>query len=242
MKATKTINKLHFDDLSFSRFEDMCVQIVYRMDNWRTIQHFGRKGKEKGLDIFTEKDNNKIIEKWYIQCKRYKNISKSQIKIIIDELIEQNNEKPDKYLLILACDVSREVFEYYQKYASSTGIGCVDMITASTLETILYDQHPDILYTFFGINIMNKRIATVARIRRRLRMKQKFQNSFRGIERGRSIIIRDVHRDYVYPDSNPEIKGVYPWFKVEYKSLYHRGVLMRWRLRISFFLPMYARP
>ena len=46
--VTKTIGKLHFEDLSPTRFEDMCVQIVYRMKRWDRIQHFGRKGKDRG--------------------------------------------------------------------------------------------------------------------------------------------------------------------------------------------------
>jgi hypothetical protein len=37
-------------------------------------------------------------------------------------------------------------------------------------------------------------------------------------------IIRDIKRMDSYPDIDEEAKGISPWFKVEVKGLYHRGV------------------
>jgi hypothetical protein len=37
-------------------------------------------------------------------------------------------------------------------------------------------------------------------------------------------IIRDVSRMDSYPDVEPKRKGISPWFKIEIKGLYHRGV------------------
>lgn len=223
MKPTKTINKLHPEDLSFSRFEDMCVQIVYRMKNWSSIQHFGRKGKERGVDIHSEIIEDEITRRWVTQCKKYKSLSLSQIKKVIDEFIAKNNELPDNYLLIAACDISRDDYGGFKNYAAEKGLEKVDFIGASILETILYAKHPDILYTFFDVSVLNKRTATVARIKRRLSMKRKIERGFAGKRNAINVIIRDVHRD-IYPDQELDTLGISPWFKLEYSRLYHRGI------------------
>jgi len=221
--VTRTINKIHFDDLSPTRFEDMCVQIVYRMRRWDKIQHFGRKGKDRGVDIYTEIMDEGTCDKWFIQCKRYQSIDKSQLEKIIDDVLRVNKEIPDKYLLILACDVSRENFEEFLSYAKSRGIPQADIITASILETLLYANHPDLLFSFFGVNLINPRIGTVTRIKRRLSMKRKIEEAFRGARLGQNVMIRDIHRD-VYPEQDFSTPGIYPWFKLEFFRTYHRGV------------------
>lgn len=220
---TRTINKIHFDDLSFSRFEDMCVQVVYRMRSWSSIQHFGRKGKDRGVDIYTEITEDNVSEKWFVQCKRYEDISISELKRILDDVVLKNKTLPDKYLLVASCDVSRDVFEAFQAYAKSKGVESVDVITSSILETILYSKHPDLLYTFFGVNVFNQRSATVARVKRRLAMKRKIEKEFAGQRKGREVIIRNVHNDS-YPEQEWDNPGFYPWYKLEYCRLYHKGI------------------
>jgi len=38
------------------------------------------------------------------------------------------------------------------------------------------------------------------------------------------VVIRDIDRMDEYPDINPNSMGISPWFKVELKGLYHRGI------------------
>lgn len=220
---SKTFNKIHFDDLSPTRFEDMCVNVVYRMRRWNRIQHFGRKGKDRGVDIYAEIIEEGASERWFIQCKRYQQIARSQLEAIVDEVVKTNKVLPEKYVLVLACDVTRDTFEEFQKYAYNKGIPHADIITASILEATLYANHPDLLYLFFGVNINNPRVGTVANIKRRLAMKRKIEEAFRGVKLGQKVLIRDVHRD-VYPEQDFSIVGIYPWFRLEYLRTYHRGV------------------
>jgi hypothetical protein len=193
------------------------------MRRWDRIQHFGRKGKDRGVDIYTEIMEEGALEKWFIQCKRYQDINKSQLEAIIDDVLKVNKELPEKYLLILACDVTRDTFEEFQKYAKGKGIPQADIISASILETMLYANHPDLLYSFFGINLINPRMGTVTRIKRRLAMKRKIEEAFRGARIGKNVLIRDIHRD-IYPEQDFDTPGIYPWFKLEYFRTYHRGI------------------
>ena len=39
-QPTKTINRLHFSDLDPLRFEDLCLNLVYKINTWKEINHF----------------------------------------------------------------------------------------------------------------------------------------------------------------------------------------------------------
>lgn len=62
---TLTTNRLHFEDLSWQRFEELVFEIVYRKYKWGELSPIGQKGKDGGVDIWgvdTEETT------WYIQC------------------------------------------------------------------------------------------------------------------------------------------------------------------------------
>lgn len=51
MKTTRTNGRLHFEDLDPMRFEDLALSMVYRLNRWEVIHHFGRSGNDDGIDI-----------------------------------------------------------------------------------------------------------------------------------------------------------------------------------------------
>ena len=51
VKATKTLNPLHFEDLEPHRFEDLVRRLLYRFRDWRDIEATGRAGSDEGFDI-----------------------------------------------------------------------------------------------------------------------------------------------------------------------------------------------
>lgn len=222
---SKTINQIHFEDISASRFEDMCLQVVYRMRNWQSIRHYGRKGKDGGVDIYTELTQDGVKERWIIQCKRHKSVKKNELLKIIDDFIAKNKAEtfPEKYVLIISCDIPRTLHEAFISYAKTKGLVDVEIITSSVLETILYSKHPDLLYTFFGIDLLSRRSATVARLKRRLRMKKEVEKNRNSQLFQHDILIRDVHRD-IYPEQEFNSPNISPWFKVEFCRTYHRGI------------------
>jgi hypothetical protein len=64
---------------------------------------------------------------------------------------------------------------------------------------------------------VEKRLAIKEEIERRLPARGKYLN------RG-DAIIRDVHRVDRYPEVDDKRRGISPWFKVELKDVYHRGL------------------
>lgn len=226
MKPAKTIARLHFEDLSHERFEDMCVQLIYNLKPWADIQHFGRKGKDGGVDIYGEVFEENTRQKWVIQCKRYKEISLKQLQAILDDFLNKNRGLPDRYLLLLGCDVGRGIYEKLQKFAKEKGFPEVNIMTASILEAELYARHPDILYAFFGVQVLGKRAVTVAKVKQRLAMKKKVERELTRALRNRAsaVIIHDVHRGDIYPGLDSHTPGISPWFKLEYFQTYYRGI------------------
>ena len=137
--------------------------------------------------------------------------------------MKANEQLPNHYVLVLGCDISRDTFEGFRDPAKAKGILEANVYTASILETILYASHPDLLFSFFGVNIINPRVATVTKIKRRLAMKKKIREAFVGAAMDKEVIIRDIHRD-IYPSLDLITPGISPWFKLEYFRFYHRGI------------------
>ena len=50
-KPTKTINRIHFEDVENRRFEDLAQSIVLKLRPWIQLNHIGRVGNDDGVDI-----------------------------------------------------------------------------------------------------------------------------------------------------------------------------------------------
>ena len=238
MKPTITIAKLHFDDLDPLRFEDLSVDMVYRLRRWNKINHYGRKGSDNGVDIYAEEElENGAGRTWFIQCKRYTKVNRNELKNIIDEVIVKNSIIPDVLLLVISCDVTKTNTEFFTNYAIEKGIKNPQLWTASIIETKLYSEYHDLLFVFFGVNLnanRNNRIATIKRnIKMKHRMKEDFINNLLNPSESSKrpykklvfaeAIIHSVD-DYTYPNVDEKSIGISGWFKVELYDFYYNGL------------------
>ena len=80
MTVTRTYAKLPFHDLSPERFEDICLQIAYRMRSWTDLHHYGVQGQDGAIDIFGEFEEEGCLKKCVIQCKRVKTLTAEEVK------------------------------------------------------------------------------------------------------------------------------------------------------------------
>lgn len=219
LKPTKTTNRLHFEDLSHERFEDLCINIVNRIRRWKSINSHTRTGGDDGIDIKAiEETSNKV---WCVQCKRCQKITSKDLTNIIDKIIDKIEIVPDVILTIIACNVSKQATDDYEKHAKAKGVSDVRLITASSLEAMLYDNHSDLLSVYFDTRDESEEI-----IKKRIEMRQKFKTVFIEKYTGnpndliddpslqfkyRNVIIRDVN-DKLFPgaDEKTNIPG---WFR-----------------------------
>lgn len=176
---TKTIGQLHFEDLDPIRFEELTMSMIYRMKRWLSLDHFGKQGSDKGVDIraIEELENGKK-KIYYFQCKRYKKITKSIIHSIIDQYLEQNVSVPDIYVLVIGCSISRDLTEDFEAYSKSKGFNTVLIWTSSVLECKLINEYQDLLFAFFGINLTEKRNNIIQSIRRNVALKKRMHEDF----------------------------------------------------------------
>jgi len=241
-QPTKTINRLHFSDLDPMRFEDLCLNLVARLEDWKEINHFGRKGSDGGVDIFAIKIENDREINWVIQCKRYISITKADITEIVDKA-SVNNIRQDKLLVIVSCDVSKTLYHYLKDYSVEKGIFETELWTASVIESKLYNDYKDLLFVYFGIRLENKTKDNVTKIKHSLRMEKRvfkelidhkfvkenknfklfmFDPSARFISS--EVYIRSVD-DTSYPEVIKLTKGqISPWFRTYFYNTYHNGI------------------
>lgn len=242
----QTHGRLHFEDLDALRFEDLCLSIVYRMRRWVKIDHLGRTGTDGGIDIRAyELLENGKENNHFFQCKRYSKVSKAQLKLIIDDYCVKNTERPDYYYLIIGCDISKTNLDYFREYASGKGFRAVIVWSASILEAILYDNYHDLLFAFFGVNMVDKRNTRINSIRRNVALKKRMQEDFirkvrnisyeERMERMKDpslkfnnseVLIRSIY-DLNYPQNIINDQGKGGFFKAEVYDFYHNGLMVR---------------
>lgn len=222
---SKTVNRLHFDDLSPNRFEDLCLALVYRLREWEDIHHDGRTGADDGVDIramASAPDGS--LRAWYVQCKRYSRFTATDAKSAVREAIAKSPSPPDVMLLIVGCDVSLAARTSYEAAATAVGIGSAMLWTASKLEMMLYTDHPDLLFGYFGISLARQERTRENNVRRAMTMKRKLKRVFPKQDYHPRIIIHSLDDD-VYPNVSEASEGtISPWFRVEFAGHYHGGI------------------
>lgn len=239
----KTLHRLHFSDLDPLRFEDLCLSIVFRLKAWKEINHFGRTGKDNGVDIHAFEEVEGKPFHWHIQCKRFAKITKTDIKNIFLPFASEQN-LPQKFLLIISCDMSRSLYDFFKYNCTQLGIHESEVWTASTLETRLFKDYKDLLFSYFGVNLENRKpVDNAARVRHSLRMQKRMEKDFLSHEFLKdsrnwelmhyepynkfvdyTVYIRSVD-DKTYPvyKDLPHEK-ISPWFKTMLYDFYHNGI------------------
>lgn len=125
---------------------------------------------------------------------------------------------------MLGCDVSLATRRAYEEYATTKGIGVAMLWTAAKLEAMLYAEHPDLLFSFFGISLARHERTLEANLKRGLAMKRKLIRLLPHTGGHPDIIVRSID-DEAYPNADAEPKGrMSTWFKAEFGLHYHNGI------------------
>lgn len=239
-KPSRTIKKLHFEDLSPSRFEDLSLNLIYPLNKWRVLNHYGASGNDDGIDIYAEDElENGIRRTWFIQCKRYKKVSYSNLKKALDKALKKNEPKvPDIFLIIVSCSVTKKSQENFENYASLKGVKNPIIWSRSNLETKLYNNRKDLLFTYFEIDLLDKMKKREELIQRNIELKKRMIDDFKKEEFDQSIdynikpykkfeykdlIIHSIDDSY-YPELEEEPGDISGWFKVEFYDFYFNGI------------------
>ncbi len=154
MNPTKTTNRLHFEDLGPFRFEDLGRELLDVMYSWKRLDPIGGEGADDGVDIFGITTSG---EPCYCQVKRYKELGPTKIEGIINTIVKNNAiEENACIILITACDLSKKGYDTFYNTAEKVGFKRQEILTAKSIETLLYNKYPHLLEKYFGINPKKK--------------------------------------------------------------------------------------
>lgn len=245
--VTKTIGQLHFEDLDPIRFEELILSIVYRMRRWEKLDHFGKKGSDDGIDIrAVELLENGKRDTYHIQCKRYSKLSASQIRSIVKDYVSKNKEIPEFYILAVVCPLTKKQIEIFEECCEKAGFKSYTVWTGSRIEAMLYGSYQDLLFAYFGINMIDKKNQTAGSIRRNIALKKRMRSDFiqypvmktsadhmkvacepwRKFKHS-EVLIRSIY-DKAYPEDNTLLNNDGTgYFKAEVYDFYHNGLLVR---------------
>ena len=117
MIQTMTQGIIHFEDLDPRIFEKMCLDLLVASKEYKDFKTYGVKGNDDGQDIRCRVvDCNQTC---FVQCKRWKSLCLSEMKGIVDRIVkDEDNYKSQIILIIAACDISKDVQDAYEAYAS----------------------------------------------------------------------------------------------------------------------------
>lgn len=245
--VTRTINQLHFEDLDPIRFEELILAMVYRMRRWDKLDHFGKKGTDDGIDIrAVEKLENDKENVYYFQCKRYQKITNAKIKDIIDDYLMKNTFIPQFYILVISCSLTKKQIEYFESYCDEKGFNTATVWTSSVIEAKLYSEYHDLLFAYFGVNLVSERKSLTGSIRRNIALKKKMKKDFLKQTGCRTreevedrlhkpwtkfnhseVLIRSIY-DKAYPKENTLLNNDFTgYYKAEVYDFYHNGLMVR---------------
>ena len=220
LKATKTVNPLHFEDLEPHRFEDLVRRLLYGFRDWRDIEATGRSGSDEGFDIRAWERAEAVTNVseqgeegaqlsegnlWQVQGKREKSISPGRLRTIINEDIDAKHP-PYGYILAAATNISKKAYDIFREQLRVKGVREFHFWGKDHLEDQLArPENDEILFTFFGISLSPRRRARTTEIKFSVNNKNKIlrllldgEPTDGGVLHPTSVLLRDV-KDQHYP-------------------------------------------
>lgn len=237
---TITQGVIHFEDLEPKMFERMFLNILETSGLYEDIRSYGIEGSDEGVDIYCIDIKSQL--RYFIQCKRYERINKSELCKIVDRIIKGNNNTEGQVLLVItSCNVSKNAYESYETYAKDKGFSKAQIYDRTRLDSILHlEKNRCIKDRYLGADIDKEDLA-----RKRLEYAKKGRylveqkllrkiniKSTETIERlfeypyekfkTSEVIIRSIYDEF-YPKANDD--GQHDtWFKSFPQNTYNDGI------------------
>lgn len=258
VKATKTLNPLHFEDLEPHRFEDLVRRLLYGFRDWRELEPTGRSGSDEGFDIRAWEKTDAITNVseegeegehasegnlWQIQGKREKSISASKMRTILKHDID-GLHPPYGYILAAATNISKKTYDAFREELRRKGVKEFNFWGKDHLEDQLaLPENDEILFTFFGISLSPRRRARTSEIKFSINNKNKMLKLLadkdipidQEMNVDTSILLRDIKdRHYPYKTEYADFDKRRPWEEYRAVQVEATGVLFKTWERYAF--------
>jgi hypothetical protein len=260
IKATKTVNPLHFEDLEPHRFEDLVRRLLYTFRDWKDIEATGRGGSDDGFDARAwerEETITNVNEEgeegahsldgrlWQIQGKREKSITPTRMRSLIRDGVDQTNP-PYGYILAAATNISKTSFDVFREELKKKGVKESYFWGKDYLEDQLsLPQNDEILFTFFGLSLSPRRRSRTSEVKFAINNKNKilklvFSNehlhSHQAVPRNTGFLLRDIKAEhYPFSQKYSDFERHRRWEEHNVVEVHATGVLFSIRERYAYF-------
>ena len=235
---SRTTNRLHFEDLDPGRFEQLCLAMVFPLQPWADIRHYGVSGSDNGVDILARETlPDGSFRTWGVQCRRYQKAARQELRRAVDDVVGRAGQAPHVLLVVVACNVSRKAHADFEAYARDKGAREALLWTASVIEARLFANRHDLLFAYFGISLASATRTREESIRRNIALKKRLMSEFRAKSVDHREIGKDPRKqfcvdtliihsidDNAYPVVDRGESGISGWFKVQLWDFYHNGI------------------
>lgn len=234
-KSPNTRRRLLLDSLESVRLADLCGSLLFPAASWLWVERMpeGSTGPDfRGSEAVAQG----VQHSWWIRILRDRRRMKS-IADIADEAIQSEAAAPDVLLVVLTFDVSDASVEALRDRAGTLGIRRVIVWSRSTIERVLHEERPDLLFAYFGVSIHRRWNQKVRALRRRVLLKKRLAADLlkdvadRDVSpahpfekfRFAKILLRSVD-DESYPTAGATLGASRGWMEVATYDFYHDGI------------------
>lgn len=257
VKATRTINPLHFEDLEPHRFEDLVRRLLYSFRDWSNIEATGRGGSDEGFDIRAWEANDAVTNVndageegirrgeghlWQVQGKREKTIAPGKMRTLIDQGVD-GAQPPYGYILAAATNISKTAYDAFREKLREKGVTEFYFWGKDHLEDQLFlPENDEILFTFFGLSLSPQRRSRTAELKFSINNKNKILKSIFGTEplagqtmNPKGFLLVDIKAEhYPFKAKYPDFEKYRRWEEHYAADVTANGVFFKFREHYAY--------
>jgi hypothetical protein len=228
---------LRFSSLEDDRFVDLVAALLYPSADWNELRRSDRAGSSQFDIIAREAVGDLLVRSWGVKTVRTEHLSADHIVTIARQCLRAHARVPDVFLIVLTTDVAESVRERYERELTALGVTHAMVWARQELEAQLYDERPDLLFTYFGVTSFKRTRRTVRTLRRRIAIKRRLQKAFiKPVGERADVLVQPYDKlrypkmvirsidDHSYPSADHRLGHIRGWMEVGTYDFYYDGL------------------
>jgi hypothetical protein len=229
---------LRFSSLEEDRLVDLVAALLYPSADWIELRRSDHRATSSPFDVVArESVSDLLVRSWVVKTVRAEHLSGDQVSTIVRQCLRASTRVPDVFLLVLTTDVAESVRERLLRELTDAGVTHAMVWARTELEAQLYDERPDLLFTYFGVTSFKRTRRNVRTLRRRIAIKRRLQKAFikpvgerdevlvQPYDKLRypKIVIRSID-DHSYPSADHRLGHIRGWMEAGTYDFYYDGL------------------
>lgn len=236
-RRTGERRSLRIQSLDDSRLVDLVAALLYPAAEWIELARHDHRNAEGSDIIGREALGTLLTRTWMVKTWRGERGAPDSLLTLTRQCLRNVSHVPDVFLVVATTDVSDGVRERFLRESTTLGVANPILWTRSDLESQLFHERPDVLFTYFGISSFRRTRRVARTLRRRIAVKNRLLKAFLRPASERSetlvqpydklryskIVLRSID-DHTYPSADRQIGHIRGWMEVGTYDFYHDGL------------------